>query len=429
MDTRQPDGPCSRQVPSLLHHIGPSDKISENSPCIHRCRLSRPSRVMKMLSSQTRYRPGQRYRFTGQSEQQSTSLSTAILHLASLTSTFVFLVFFIALFPLPYLSHTPPYLGRSKRARSTVTVTTHTATNEADSASFYFRSAPTATYLHTSNMASHRIASSLRLRASPSLISPSCSSASASNGGKISRHRLFSITALRCAQDNTYYVATLPWADKDQDRKERFNELIQNAGFTENDHIVASSITTSKRASPIASSLKAEIEHLNSTADKTGGGAWLLLKANTEEEAKKILHDTNAGEVFDLDKSTLQVVELDQTATEGKGPLYDTADNEKSTSSSTSGSQSHSSPAFTAELSNDSGNTQDLMSGNVFEGSEGAQASESPSNTKSQPKSRRKKSEKKEDKTDRNASENAAVAEESRIGGHEVETSGPLYNK
>ncbi|KAK9893259.1 hypothetical protein P389DRAFT_175519 [Cystobasidium minutum MCA 4210] len=93
-------------------------------------------------------------------------------------------------------------------------------------------------------------------------------------------------------------------------------------------------------------------------------------------------------------------------ATEGKGPLYDNtaSTSESGTSSSKSDSQSAGTPAFSAELSNHASKSQDLTSGNVFQGSEGAQASESPFKTKSQLKFRRMKSEKKGDKTERNAS-------------------------
>lgn len=78
-------------------------------------------------------------------------------------------------------------------------------------------------------------------RASSSVL-PSCSASIATSGKQLlqRQRRLFSITIQRQASNNngnTYYVATLPWADKDQDRKERFNELIKNSSFTDNENI------------------------------------------------------------------------------------------------------------------------------------------------------------------------------------------------
>lgn len=211
----------------------------------------------------------------------------------------------------------------------------------------------------------------------------------------------------------------------------------------------ASSITTSKRASPIASSLKASLDHLNSTAQK-GGGAWLLLRADTEEEAHEILIETNVGEVFDVEKATMQAVELDEMANEGAGPLYDGSKSTDTSSYTSSSSSSSSSPVFSSTSLNerDSSSNDEHLSGNVFDTDSTSQSSkptkrsgkkekkESMSvNGRESGKSSTNASKKsttyvgKKGKTGKGAKENAAVAEEARIGGHAVETSGPLYGK
>lgn len=213
----------------------------------------------------------------------------------------------------------------------------------------------------------------------------------------------------------------------------------------------ASSITTSKRASPIASSLKASLDHLNSTAQK-GGGAWLLLRADTEEEAHDILIETNVGEVFDVEKATMQAVELDEMANEGAGPLYDGSESTDTSSNASSSSSSSSSSVFSSSSvhERDSNSNDEHLSGNVFdtdstsesskpteksrkkEKKESVNAGAGAGETGRSPTNASKKSTTyvgKKGKTGKGAKENAAVAEEARIGGHAVETSGPLYGK
>lgn len=156
----------------------------------------------------------------------------------------------------------------------------------------------------------------------------------------------------------------------------------------------------------------------------------MLLKATTEDEAKSILNETNAGEVFDLEKSTLQIVELDQGATGGEGPLYAGSNSNTSSSSSGDSAATSSSSAVTSDVKESSDNhANDLTSGNVFSQQGSAKsAGGKPKKSTSSPSSTSKTSQKK-DKTNRRPRENAAEAEESRTGGSSVETSGPLYGK
>lgn len=91
-------------------------------------------------------------------------------------------------------------------------------------------------------------------------------------------------------------------------------------------HPVASSITTSKRSSPIAASLKAKLDTLHTTAHR-GGGAWLLLRAKSQTEAEKIVNQSNeeSGLLFDLDNASIQSIDLTadgHTHVQNQGPLY-----------------------------------------------------------------------------------------------------------
>lgn len=70
-----------------------------------------------------------------------------------------------------------------------------------------------------------------------------CESSHSSNASSTSlRGRSFGTAAALRKDANggdKYYVATLPWSDKEEDRKERFNDLIKNARFAENEKIGA----------------------------------------------------------------------------------------------------------------------------------------------------------------------------------------------
>lgn len=153
--------------------------------------------------------------------------------------------------------------------------------------------------------------------------------------------------------------------------------------------IVASSITTSKRASPIASSLKAEIDHLESTAKK-GGGAWLLLQADDESQAKDLLKHLKVDQVFDLEKATLQAIHLQQEAEAG-GPLYDVS------SDSNSNSNLNKSENVANEDRSREGDAPETVFGDKTTGGD-AEAGKEKSKDES-------------------------------TGGHSVETAGPLYGK
>lgn len=181
---------------------------------------------------------------------------------------------------------------------------------------------------------------------------------------------------------------------------------------------MASSITTSKRASPIASSLKSEIEDIVSTTNKTGGGAWLLIKANNETQASDILKELKMNQVFDMDKSTIEAVHLEKETGAG-GPLYDdnsdsNSSNMNSSSTSNSTGSSSSSPPSHDGIAREKENDGDAPD-TVFRDITGGKSESSSSGS--------------DNKAQKSSQVASPQVESASTGGHSVETNGPLYGK
>jgi len=87
-------------------------------------------------------------------------------------------------------------------------------------------------------MHAHRIHRSLH-RGVVSLPSSSSSNSTAQARTRSGNRTFSSVSNIARKQEHKtqYYVATLPWSVKDEDRKERFNSLVKNARLTENDKI------------------------------------------------------------------------------------------------------------------------------------------------------------------------------------------------
>jgi len=109
-------------------------------------------------------------------------------------------------------------------------------------------------------------------------------------------------------------------------------------------------------------------------------------------------------QVFNLEKSTLQAVQLDQE-TESGGPLYADSSSSSSSSSSTTSMQNDSQNDGLGER----GDAPETVFGDTTTSSEdGGEGN---------------------DKTEKSAQQAASIAQETRTGGHSVETAGPLYGK
>lgn len=85
--------------------------------------------------------------------------------------------------------------------------------------------------------------------------------------------------------------------------------------------LVASSIASSRRTSPVAGSLSLRLGNLEES-----GGAWLILRARNEEDAREKLHSRLAspsGEhVWDIGRATIESLkDLDQDVSQ-RGPLF-----------------------------------------------------------------------------------------------------------
>ena len=82
--------------------------------------------------------------------------------------------------------------------------------------------------------------------------------------------------------------------------------------------LVASSITTSRRTSPVAGALALQLDSI-----KKSGGAWLLIKAKTEEEAVTVLRNQFAGQqAWDVGRASIQSVNGMGEEFGQAGPLF-----------------------------------------------------------------------------------------------------------